>query len=48
MNTVVAKVHNNGDRLAKGVVVDIFAVEFTTGTGRSFGWASPRRTAHRA
>ncbi|MFE2425872.1 hypothetical protein ACFXJ5_03775 [Streptomyces sp. NPDC059373] len=32
-NTVVAKVRNSGDLLCKGVVVDFFAVEFTTGDG---------------
>jgi M6 family metalloprotease-like protein len=30
-NTVVAKVRNNGDLLCKGVVVDLFAIRFTTG-----------------
>lgn len=33
MNTVVAKVRNNGDLLAKGVVVDFFVIEYTTGDG---------------
>lgn len=32
-NTVVAKVRNSGDLLCKGVVVDFFVVEFTTGDG---------------
>lgn len=32
-NTVVAKVRNNGDLLCKGVAVDFFAIEFTTGDG---------------
>jgi len=32
-NTVVAKVRNNGDLLAKGVVVDFFVVKYTTGDG---------------
>ncbi|GGV39252.1 hypothetical protein GCM10010495_65750 [Kitasatospora herbaricolor] len=32
-NTVVAKIRNGGDLLCKGVVVDFFAVEFTTGDG---------------
>lgn len=33
INTVVAKVRNNGDLVAKGVVVDLFVVEYTTGDG---------------
>ncbi len=33
LNTVVAKVRNNGDLLAKGVVVDFFVIEFTVGDG---------------
>ena len=33
MNTVVAKVRNSGDLLAKGVVVDFFVIEYTTGDG---------------
>jgi hypothetical protein len=33
LNTVVAKVRNNGDLLAKGVVVDFFVIEYTTGDG---------------
>jgi M6 family metalloprotease-like protein len=32
-NTVVAKVRNSGDLVCKGVVVDFFAIEFTTGDG---------------
>lgn len=32
-NTLVAKVRNSGDLLCKGVVVDFFAIEFTTGDG---------------
>ncbi|MEO6122729.1 MAG: hypothetical protein ABIR32_03405 [Ilumatobacteraceae bacterium] len=32
-NTLVAKVRNGGDLLCKGVVVDFFAVEFSTGDG---------------
>lgn len=32
-NTVVAKVRNGGDLLCKGVVVDFYAIEFTTGDG---------------
>ncbi|MCV7255906.1 hypothetical protein H7J86_27430 [Mycobacterium hackensackense] len=32
-NTIVAKVRNSGDLLCKGVVVDFFVVEFTTGDG---------------
>ncbi|OZG29102.1 hypothetical protein BH683_010550 [Williamsia sp. 1138] len=32
-NTIVAKVRNSGDLLCKGVVVDFFAIEFTTGDG---------------
>ncbi len=33
LNTVVAKVRNNGDLLARGVTVDFFVIEFTTGDG---------------
>jgi M6 family metalloprotease-like protein len=32
-NTLVAKVRNSGDLLCKGVVVDFFAIEFSTGDG---------------
>lgn len=32
-NTVVAKVRNSGDLLAKGVVVDFFVTEYTAGDG---------------
>jgi M6 family metalloprotease-like protein len=32
-NTVVAKVRNSGDLLCKGVVVDFFVIEFSTGDG---------------
>ena len=32
-NTVVAKIRNNGDLLAKGVVVDFFVTEYTAGDG---------------
>ncbi|CAI9403411.1 hypothetical protein [Aestuariimicrobium sp. T2.26MG-19.2B] len=32
-NTVVAKVRNSGDLLARGVVVDFFVTEYTTGDG---------------
>lgn len=45
MNTVVAKVHNNGDRLAKGVVVDIFVLEYTTGDGPLARLGRQRRTS---
>ena len=33
MNTVVAKIRNGGDKLAKGVRVNLFVTEFTTGDG---------------
>lgn len=33
MNTVVAKVRNGGDKLAKGVRVNLYVTEFTTGDG---------------
>jgi hypothetical protein len=36
-NTIVAKVRNNGDLMATGVVVDFFVTEYTTGDGP---WAS--------
>jgi M6 family metalloprotease-like protein len=42
-NTLIATVRNNGDRAAKGVVVDFFAIEFTTGDGPMVRIGTDRR-----
>jgi M6 family metalloprotease-like protein len=42
-NTVVVKVRNNGDLLAKGVQVDVYVTEFTSGDGPLIRLGSPRQ-----
>jgi hypothetical protein len=42
-NTVVVKVRNNGDLLAKGVQVDAYVTEFTSGDGPLIRLGSPRQ-----
>lgn len=42
-NTVVVKVRNNGDLLAKGVQVDVFVTEFTSGDGPLVRLGSPKQ-----